>query len=651
MFHVRLKVVAAFIFLMMLAVLVRLAYMQVFNSEFYRQEARRRQIRTSYPDAPRGLIQARDGTILADDRTVLNVCVTLKDLLKMPPEELRRWFAAVAAVTGDTTEAVGARIQYVWNTIESGVASSAQATLALGPPGDPRLAKQARREAGLIRTMEYRRPQVIYEDVGFVEAARAEVASSDIGGLVVTESMQRKYMPVTVTDSSGRQITARMAHVLGYVSEITRDEWQRYRFDYGGEERKRVFYHDVMGRDGVEEYYNLDLRGARGKREEVINVRGDPQKTLTDDAAQPGATIILAIDPFLQAAAEDALAKILADEKEPRPGAAVCMDVRTGEVLVLASSPSYDPNTIRQDMPRLTDPNGLGRFKPFLNRATDGRYPMGSTFKVVTATAALESGAIRPSTAFTCSGTFQLGKSDFRCWISRPPYNGAHGSLALIKAIQVSCNIYFYNAGLKTGGPALAEWSLGYGFGSTTGIDLASESSGKVPYPRYPGDVVNLSIGQGALLATPVQVCRMIAAVANGGTLLSPRLRREAPPGKTALVGFSSSTLATLRQGLYDVVNVRGGTGWLNVRSDKIVIAGKSGTAQAPDQGGMSGDHAWFAGFAPFDKPEIAFAVLVEHGGHGGAVAGPVAKAIAEAYADEKARKDSLSPGKELALR
>ena len=208
-----------------------------------------------------------------------------------------------------------------------------------------------------------------------------------------------------------------------------------------------------------------------------------------------------------------------------------------------------------------------------------------------------------------------------------------HGTLNLIDAIKRSCNVYFYNAGLRIGGETLAIWARKFGFGALTYIDLPGETPGNVPVPRRLGDTVNLAIGQGALLVTPLQAARLIAAVANGGRLVVPHLKLDAPVADAASVGFSPETLRILREALYKAVNEVGGTGYRTVKSNLIAIAGKTGTAQAPSDGDIRGDHAWFVGFAPFEDPAIAFAAVIEHGGHGGTAAGPVAKAIAEAYA------------------
>jgi len=625
----------------MALVVVRLGYMQVLRAEHYRQEGRERRIRVKFPDAPRGRILARDGTVLAEDRPVLSVCVVLKDIDAVSPrppiqshygisvefdeieplagERYDSWCRKVALLVGDSVEAVKARVDDARAAVEAEIAARRRQILAGGD--DASLRAQARLEERILRNRLPAEPRVLYEDVPFEVAARAEVAAVDMPGLAVTESLKRMYRdePLAV-------------HVVGYTSGVSAREYDLYKYDYLGDESKRVFFHDTMGRTGIEEFYNFELRGSRGRREEVINARGQVQRVLSEEPPVEGRTITLTIDPRIQKAAEAALEKAFADLD--CAGAAVCIDVWNGAVLAMASHPAYDPNTIRERYCELQDTDGFGRYRPLLNRATAGLYPLGSVFKIVTATAALESFAITPGTVFNCDGVFELGRGRFHCWIAHTAARG-HGSLDLYDAIKKSCNVYFYNAGLAAGGPALVEWGLRYGFGKRAEIDLPGEAGGKLEVVKQPGDVVNLSIGQGGLLVTPLQVARMIAAVANGGTLVDVHMVKAHEGGPDRPVGLRPSTLEALRKGLYKVVNESGGTGYRTVRSEKIVIAGKTGTAQAPPKE----DHAWFAGYAPFEDPKIAFAVVIEHGGHGGASAGPVAKAIAQAWAREHGRE------------
>ncbi|MHC4711671.1 MAG: peptidoglycan D,D-transpeptidase FtsI family protein [Planctomycetota bacterium] len=642
MFHARLKLSAAAILAAMVLVILRLGYMQLLMADHYREQGRRRQVRVLFPDAPRGAILARDGSVLAEDRPILSVCVLLKDIdgVSPPPgrdsafnvkvkfrnvrplagAELENWCAGVAAAVGDSVDGVMARLEDARDRIEADIAQNSRRILAGASADDPARRKEARLEERILRrTLPAEKPQPLYEDVPFEVAARSEAVTADYPGLCVTESMRRKYPDPPLA-----------APVVGYMSAATARDYDLYRYEYNGDKAKRVFFHDTMGRTGIEKRFNFELRGSRGRREEIINAAKQVQKVLHEELPQRGATVVLTIDPELQRAAERALAKAFADLD--CPGAAVCLDAMTGDVLALASFPSFDPNTISEDLADLVNPEGFGRYSPLLNRAVAGVYPLGSVFKVVTTSAGLQSGAISQYTSFTCPGYYRLGRNRFLCWIHRAPRFGSHGTLELINALKVSCNVYFFNAGRAAGGSALAEWALRYGFGRPAGIGLPGEQGGRVPITRYPGDVVNLSIGQGPLLVTPLQVARMIAAVANGGRLVTPRILLQPSTPLERRVGLSPSTLEALRTGLSKVVSETGGTGYRTVRSRKITISGKTGTAQAPP----GGDHAWFAGFAPSDDPKIAFAVVIEHGGHGGAAAGPVAKAIAEAWASKK---------------
>jgi penicillin-binding protein 2 len=636
-FHLRLKLIALAVLAAMTIVMLRLGQMQLLNADHYRDEGHKRRIRTTFPDAARGAILARDGTVLAEDRPVLSICVALREVdpCSPPPgltsdldvslefdkndrppmtaEEYEAWCETCAALVGDTVGDFKKRVDAARKRIEDEINQRKREIYAAGSSEDEALRKRARTEEVILRKIRTSRgsPQVLYNDVPFAVIARVEAVISDVPGLVVTESLKRKYREKPLA-----------AHAVGYMNKASQREYELYHYDYLGDEAKRLTIHDMMGRGGLEELFNFELRGARGRREEVIDARGLVQEILDEELPVQGCSILTTIDPNIQAAAEKALAK--AFKETDCPGAAVCLDVHTGDVLAMASFPAFDPNTINKDFADLLSEEGMGRYRPLLNRAIKGQYPLGSVFKVVTATAALESGAITTTTTFHCSGSMKVGRRAYHCL-------GRHGDLNVLDALKRSCNVFFFSAGRAAGGPALTEWALRFGLGRATGIDLPGESTGNVPTAPSTGDVLNLSIGQGRLIVTPLQVARLMAAVANGGELVTPRLQLTAPPGPTRPVGFSEKTLEVLRAGLFKVVNERGGTGYSRVRSDKIVIAGKTGTAQA----GSKGDHAWFGGFAPYHEPRVSFAVVIEYGGHGGAVAGPVAQAMAEVWAEE----------------
>jgi penicillin-binding protein 2 len=413
-------------------------------------------------------------------------------------------------------------------------------------------------------------------------------------------------------------------HALGYLGEINADElttavWSGYRMG------------DLIGKAGVERIYDRLLRGHDGRLRVEVDARGRPLRTLGTDPSHPGRSLILTIDLDVQQAAEAALGD--------RVGAVAVVDPRNGEVLALASHPTFDLNTFSGGIsPRAWARISGDRGLPLLNRAVDSTYEPGSVFKVVTAAAALTRGTATRATRVSCPGVFRLGAWTFRDL-------KAHGTLNFIEGVAQSCNVFFWTLGTRTGGDAMAAMARALGLGQRTGVDLPSESAGLIPdslwkqrvqgEPWYPGDNANMAIGQGWVNVTPLQVARMIAAVGNGGTLVRPHLVRQildpdgGPPERVAVapagsVGFRPEVLATLREALEAVV-LRG-TGRA-VAIEGLSIAGKTGSAENP----RGQPHAWFAAYAPADAPRVAVAVLVEHGRRGGLVSAPIARAVLQA--------------------
>ena len=352
MFRTRLKFVAAVVFALMLVVIARLAWMQIVRCAEYRRMGAERQIHVDHVSAARGLIVARDGTVLAEDQPARNVCVTLGSLRRMDAWELQCWYARVAAVTGDSPQGVAARVAGLVDSAARRIDGTAAHILDNEEDTPQRRLKLAKDEARNIIRDEFSVKQPLYEDVDFSTAVRAEVASAELPGLFVTQSMRRKYPPVQVGDYKADCFAA---HAIGYVGKSSDKETDLYALDYLGDERKRVGAFDVMGRRGVEMQYNFELRGRLGRKVSVVNSKGKVQKILEDEPAEIGVTLRTSIDPVLQAAAEQGLASILNAEEpsERHPGAAVCMDIRTGEVLALASSPAYDSNNFSRDYARL----------------------------------------------------------------------------------------------------------------------------------------------------------------------------------------------------------------------------------------------------------------------------------------------------------
>jgi penicillin-binding protein 2 len=364
----------------------------------------------------------------------------------------------------------------------------------------------------------------------------------------------------------------------------------------------------------------------------------------------PGAQVVTTVDRRIQEAAERAMAG--------KAGAVVVMDPRNGDVLALTSSPAFSLDRLTGNLDRdewvrlVRDP-----MTPLLNRALQGQYPPASVFKIIVAAAGLQEGSLTPMDRIYCNGEFSLGNWTFKDW--KP---GGHGHLDLHGSIAQSCDIFFYQAGLKVGADVMAKYAQAFGLGAPTGIDLGGERFGLVPFSPaqrqrarrhwLPGDTVNMSIGQGQLLVTPLQTARMMAAVANGGILWKPRLVQRVERADGTLAYSSSSQMtervelspvvwAFLRQSLTSVV--KDGTGAL-ARLPGVDIAGKTGTAQtiAKSDAAKGQDHAWFASFAPADDPQYVVVVLVERGGKGGQVAAPIARQIYEAIFLQKVAQASL---------
>ena len=409
------------------------------------------------------------------------------------------------------------------------------------------------------------------------------------------------------------------AHVLGYVREISSEELSR---------PENVGYRplDLIGKAGIERVAEHILRGIDGGDQIEVDARGRRIRTLGTISPQSGRSVWLTLDIDLQRAALEALGD--------RPGAVVAMDPWTGEVLALASSPSYDPNLFigalsPEDWRRLSGPD-----HPQHNRALTSRYPPGSLFKLVTAAAALEYGESDTGDRFRCQGVYRIGSWGLRCWKRE-----GHGDLSFTEGFAKSCNVMFATLGRRLGPERLAEMGRRFGLGSASGIDLPEEAEGLIPTPDwkrkarreswYPGDTCQMAVGQGDCLVTPLQMALAVAVVANGGDLVQPHVIRRVE-GETAArpakirrsLGLRPSTIAALRAGMEGVVSP-GGTA-ARIATDRYDIAGKTGTAQA--SGGPP--HAWFGGYAPAEYPTLAVAVVVEHGGGGSETAAPIARHI-----------------------
>ncbi len=397
------------------------------------------------------------------------------------------------------------------------------------------------------------------------------------------------------------------ANITGYVGEVSESDLKNSPpgVYVGG---------DLVGRSGVERFFEDTLRGEAGEEAIEVNARGRRVRTIDLHPSTKGRDIRLTLDMGAQKLATELLSNY--------KGAVIAMDVKTGAILVLASSPTYDNNPLAWGVSAMEwkeiteDPN-----KPMLDRAIAGVYPPASTFKAIVALAALEEGVVTPETTFFCPGALKLPSRTFRCW-----KRSGHGSLTLTGALQNSCDVYFYQVGMKLGIDRLLKWVRRFGLGSPTGIDLPGEAAGNIAGPEwkknrlkeswYQGDTINYSIGQGFLLVTPLQIARVYAAIANGGYLVTPHVVASdyKPPID---IGLHTAKLAVVQRGLDYVVSR--GTGARAGRFG-IAVAGKTGTAQ--NAHGL--DHAVFAGYAPADNPQYVAVAMVEAGEHGSSVASPI---------------------------
>lgn len=432
-------------------------------------------------------------------------------------------------------------------------------------------------------------------------------------------------------------------HLLGYLGEIT-DR------DLGLPEFKDYRPGDVVGKAGLERKMEAVLCGVDGERRVEVDVKGKTMRILKTQDPQPGNNLVLTLQASLQQVAENAF--------DGQAGAAVVLDVHTGEILAITSQPTFDPAQFARGLTtkewRDLQANPLN---PLQNRAISGQYPPGSIFKIVTALAALKAGVATPNTSVVCEGSVKLGSHTFRCW-----KRGGHGTTNLHKALKESCDVWFYKVAQDVGIDRIAAMARELGLGSALGLPMDMEKDGLIPDRAwkkkrygtswYRGETLNAAIGQGYILTTPLQLATMTAAVANGGTVFRPHIIKRiedrindtvqnTEPEILHKASLPAPYLAAVRKGLEAVVNEPGGTAWAS-RLEQLPFAGKTGTAQVVklrDQIKNENlipyrfrDHALFAAYAPATNPKIAVAVVVEHGSHGSSAAAPIAKAIIAHY-------------------
>jgi penicillin-binding protein 2 len=476
-------------------------------------------------------------------------------------------------------------------------------------------------------------PLLIQQDVGRDTLAAIEVNKFDLPGVRVDVNLRRNYIH-----------QSQAAHLIGYLSEISPTELKSgsYPDCRSG---------DLIGKFGAEKVYENSLRGRRGGRQVEVNANGLVVRILKTVEAEPGHNVYLTIDRSLQRRTEALLEGVV--------GAAVAVEPATGKILALASSPSFDQNSFVGGITRAQWESLISNpFRPMSNRAIQGEYPPGSTYKIITALAGLQEGVIDEKSVLHCPGYYRFGNRIYRCW-----KRGGHGQVDIVKAVEESCDVFFYQVGQQLGVDRLAWYAKAFGLGSPTGVQLDHESHGLIPtaawkkrrtgVPWQEGETLSIAIGQGFNLATPIQMAFLAAAVANDGQRYRPmildriqfvdgQILQENKPKLMGKLPVSPTHLKLVKLGLWKVVNGENGT----ARGSRLVdieFSGKTGTSQVisrkedesmaeEDMPAHLRSHAWFIAYAPSEKPSIAVAVVVEHGEHGSGAAAPIAKEMIKTY-------------------
>lgn len=678
----RLRWVMAGFCLAALAILARAAQLEIIDGENFRRRAAEPIERTVAIPPARGRIVARDGTVLAEDRVARAVAVQFRYLENPPdvawlnrlvrarlPRSQRKDLARVAAmeatVRGELAEvqrrlarlcgisdaAWQARADRVQRRVHALVARVDRQRLDRYQARQAQIAVETAADelslgailCGLFAPPEpLPPPPVIVAEQTVYHRIATDLSPEACREI---ESQPQAYPGVKIVEYTRREYPGHTTavHVVGHIGGDS-----GVHFD-GTHHGQLSGDDDLAGLMGIERRYDAQLRGQSGDETQRVDGRGKLLSVVSRREAVPGNDVILTIDAPLQVAAEAVIDRAVRrlDKQSAESsstvhgGAIVALDVHTGEVLVAASEPRFDPNWFAGGDARVQGVLNDSR-RPLFDRAVRMAIPPGSVFKPLVALALLESGAIDPLAAFRCQGYWE-DPDRLRCMLFRQHGIG-HGDVTLTEALVQSCNVYFFEHAIALGAAPLVSWSGKFGFGAASGIELPDEAAGQLPAAeqlRELRELQSTAIGQGELTATPLQIARMYAAIANGGYLLTPRITRDgtdsesryhttsgSPPSENArIAGLTPAALATVREALRRVVDDPNGTAYATVRLPNLAIAGKTGTAET---GGGQPDHAWFAGYVPAESPRVAFVVVLEHGGSGAAVAGALARGLVQ---------------------
>ena len=576
---------------MFFLLLTRLWYLQILESETLLDQSESNRLRFVPVAAPRGAILDRNGKLLVSNTPSFSVAVIPQDVKDKDAliDSLARYLNLNRVELQDKWQKGKGRAKYFPIIVASGISR---------------------------------------DQLEFLEENRLRLAGIDIEMKPV-----REYANGMLA-----------AHLLGYLGEITEPELDFEQFtDYNAG--------DYVGKSGIERSWEKDLHGADGGRRIEVDARGRFLKNIAEMNPTVGNSLVLTIDAELQKQTELAFGD--------KAGAAVAMEVNSGEILAFASNPGFDPALFTGRMsPEQWKSYLEDKRHPLENKALKGQYPPGSTFKILTALAGLEEGLIDDNSTVVCNGSYTVGNNTFKCWNKK-----GHGRVNLKQALRESCDVYFYQLGERLGVDKIAAYAKKFGLGTPMGIGLDNEKGGMIPtsawkekkYGKrwYRGETLPVSIGQGYVLTTPIQLASLIASVANDGTVYRPqlvkkiidpdgRLVRAFTPQVLARTGIKSASFRAVKEGLFAVVNEPHGTGVM-ARLYEVKVAGKTGTSQVIKLRDNKGnipyqyrDHALFVAFAPYDKPEIAVSVIVEHGEHGGGSAATIAGRMLRTYFEGK---------------
>lgn len=586
-------------------VLSRLWYLQVYKGETLHNYSIQNRLRKEVVWAPRGLIYSRDDQLIVDNIPRFDAILTPQFLM-----DKKETISKLSKILGMDVTTIEQILKKYFNQAKY-------------------------------------RPIIIKKNISFDELAQIETQNADLPGVSVDTFISREYKDKEVG-----------AHLLGYISEISQTQLPKLR------ERDKLDYRlgDFIGQFGIEEQLDKYLRGenghefvevdARGRRKRYINT-DNLFKGIEDESPISGMNVKLTIDRDMQKAAYDAL--------EGRVGGVITIDIHSGQVLAMVSRPSFDPSQFSRGLtPEYWRSLVTNKFHPLRDRNIQEHFSPGSTFKALTGIAAFEEGVIDENTEVTCGGSFRLGRKVYHCWKKE-----GHGSVSLVKAIRESCNVYFQKAANRIDIDQISKYAFAFGLGARTGISLPREVSGLIPTKEWKkkrygqewqaGETLSCSIGQSYVLASTIQLATSYAAIANGGKIYRPYVVKDIFDGQGELVKTfapeklseikmkNPKTLKFVREGLFQVMNNPKGTAFLR-RGPGILMAGKTGTSQVKSASAdkvyqkcdfmdyESRHHGLFVGFAPYDDPKVATAVIVEHGCSGSGAAAPVAEKVVTAY-------------------